>query len=334
MCFHEHDEAERTEGDKKGHFFLFFPNTRNFFPMPAPYFDIPTHKNWVFIRQIKAGWSDDLKYEIHDKAGEKYLLRLSEEKSLLQELEFYAALKQLNDVDIPIPKLIGEGICNEGRNTFRLFTWMEGEVFEGRMDKFSSKELYQFGLDAGRLLKAIHQVSSPRSANDWEAHYNKKIDRKIAAYKNCGITFDHSDELLAFIEAHRYLLKDRPQCFQHGDYHVGNMLITPDHKLAAIDFNRLDFGDPIEEFNRLVWSAEKSPHFASGQIDGYFEAKVPADFFKRLALFIAVNQLGSIPWAIPYGQKELEVLLNQTNRVMAWYDNFKKEIPSWYKKGS
>lgn len=48
------------------------------------------------------------------------------------------------------------------------------------------------------------------------------------------------------------LLNGRTQSYQHGDYHVGNMIISPDNALSIIDFNRSDFGDPWEEFNRIV----------------------------------------------------------------------------------
>ena len=103
-----------------------------------------------------------------------------------------------------------------------------------------------------------------------------------------------------YIENNRGLLKNRPQCFQHGDYHVGNMMME-NGNLTIIDFDRFDFGDPWEEFNRIVWCAQSSPTFATGQLDGYFKGKIPIDFFKLLAFYIATNTLSSIYWAIPFG---------------------------------
>jgi aminoglycoside phosphotransferase (APT) family kinase protein len=47
------------------------------------------------------------------------------------------------------------------------------------------------------------------------------------------------------------ILKNRPQYYQHGDYHPGDMIIAPDGSLFVIDWNRDDFGDPWEEFNRI-----------------------------------------------------------------------------------
>ncbi|MCP6429213.1 phosphotransferase, partial [Klebsiella pneumoniae] len=79
------------------------------------------------------------------------------------------------------------------------------------------------------------------------------------------------DKILDYIEKTRYLLDTRPQTFQHGDYHIGNMIITNNYELGIIDFDRLDYGDPWEEFNRIVWCACASSVFAAGRINGYFE---------------------------------------------------------------
>jgi hypothetical protein len=40
------------------------------------------------------------------------------------------------------------------------------------------------------------------------------------------------------------------------------MMIGRDRQLYIIDFNRSDFGDPWEEFNRIVWCAQAAPVFA------------------------------------------------------------------------
>jgi aminoglycoside phosphotransferase (APT) family kinase protein len=65
-------------------------------------------------------------------------------------------------------------------------------------------------------------------------------------------------------------------------------------------------------------------------VDGYFEGKVPLDFWQLLALYICSNTLSSLPWAIPFGEKEISVMRNQQADVLTWYDNMKREVPSWY----
>lgn len=100
--------------------------------------------------------------------------------------------------------------------------------------------------------------------------------------------------------------------------------------LTIIDFEKHDHGDPWEEFNRIVWCAQLSPAFASGLVDGYFDGSVPVDFWNLLALYICSNSLGSLPWAIPFGEQEIRVMRDQAAQVLQWYDNMRTSVPSWY----
>ena len=133
-----------------------------------------------------------------------------------------------------------------------------------------------------------------------------------------------------FLNANRELLKDRPQVFQHGDYHIGNFMIGDDGEIYVIDFDCFDVGDPWEEFNRIVWSAQVSSSFASGMIDGYFDHKVPDLFWKLLAIYILNNIVGALSWAVPYGAEEISVMQQQAKEILEWYDDMNQIIPSWY----
>ena len=299
--------------------------------MDRTFRDIPLSNTWKTIKEIKEGWSDDKKYYIEDHKGASFLLRLSDELSLEREKAHYNALRKLNDKEIPISKLLESGLCNNGKNTYRIFSWIEGVEILKILDKLSGEQQYKYGYDSGKILREIHLIDNPVIQQEWSEFYSQKIDAKILKYQNCGVTFKNSENILTFIQANRILIENRPQCFHHGDYHLGNMLITPQKELAIIDFNRLDSGDPWEEFNRITWSAINSYPFAKGQINGYFSNEVPEAFFKLMALYVGVNQIGSIPWAIQYGGKELQVILSQVEKVLEWYDNFDQFIPNWYK---
>ena len=159
------------------------------------------------------------------------------------------------------------------------------------------------------------------------------MDNKIQKYMECPIHYENGQAFIDYIRENRHLLKGRPQVFQHGDYHIGNMMIDRDGKLQIIDFDRYDFGDPREEFNRIVWCAQKSPLFASGMVNGYFDGDVPLKFWKLLALYIASNTLSSIYWAVPFGPDEVNTMLNQAKDILNWYDNMRNPVPSWYFKG-
>jgi aminoglycoside phosphotransferase (APT) family kinase protein len=100
--------------------------------------------------------------------------------------------------------------------------------------------------------------------------------------------------------------------------------------LGIIDFDRCDNGDPWEEFNRIVWCAARAPYFASGRIDGYFEEGITESFFQFMALYILVNQVSSVYWAIQYGSREVETMSEQNRFVMDSYDDMHIIVPKWY----
>jgi hypothetical protein len=68
-------------------------------------------------------------------------------------------------------------------------------------------------------------------------------------------------------------------------------------------------------------------------VDGYFDGDVPLEFWKLLAVYISNNTLGSLPWAIPFGEREIQVMRRQAAQVFHWYDGMKKVVPSWYQPG-
>lgn len=86
-------------------------------------------------------------------------------------------------------------------------------------------------------------------------------------------------------------------------------------------------------FNRIVWCAQKAPLFASGIVNGYFDDNVPMGFWRLLALYISSNTLSSVYWAIPFGQDEVNTMLNQAKEILSWCDNMNNPVPTWYFKG-
>ena len=52
---------------------------------------------------------------------------------------------------------------------------------------------------------------------------------------------------------------------------------------------------------------------------------------EMLAFYISSNTLSSVPWAIPFGKEQIQVMVNQAKDVLCWYNNMKKLVPTWYK---
>lgn len=278
---------------------------------------------------IHKGWSDDQKYCAVAKDGCKYLLRISSLDRLERKQREFDQMQRVATLNIPMCLPLEFGICDDG--VYSIQSWIQGEDAEPVIMEMDPKRQYQYGLDAGRILAKIHTISAPPEITDWETRFNTKIDRKLAMYDACELKYPNDHAIIDYIEKNRPLLKGRPQCYQHGDYHIGNMMINYEGILTIIDFDRDDFGDPWEEFNRIVWCAQAAPAFASGMVDGYFDDKVPVEFWKLLALYIASNTLSSLPWAIPFGEEEIKVMQAQAADVLRWYDQMHQVIPSWYK---
>ena len=82
--------------------------------------------------------------------------------------------------------------------------------------------------------------------------------------------------------------------------------------------------------NRVVWCAQTATAFAAGMVDGYFGGNIPMEFWKLLALYICSDTLGSLPWAIPFGERQIQVMRKQATQVLEWYDGMKNVVPIWY----
>ena len=287
--------------------------------------------NFVTKEPINKGWSSDKKYCVTDENGTRYLLRVSDIAQHDTKQSEFNMMKQVASFGVPMCQPIEFGICEDG--VYSIQSWIDGEDAEQVMSGYSDTEQYVYGLEAGRILRKIHSIPAPATQEDWEIRFNRKMDYKIKKYVECPIKYENGQAFIDYINENRHLLKNRPQVYQHGDYHIGNMMIDRGGQLHVIDFNRNDYGDPWEEFNRIVWCAQKAPLFASGMVNGYFDNNVPMEFWRLLALYISSNTLSSVYWAIPFGQDEVNTMLNQAKEVLSWYDNMRNPVPTWYFKG-
>ena len=278
---------------------------------------------------IQKGWSGDRKYRAEDANGSVYLLRISDADKADKKRRQFDGMTRAASLGIPMCLPLEFGHCLEG--VYSLQSWIDGVDAEEAVAALPEERRYQYGLDAGRILKTLHTLPAPADAEDWDTRFNRKIDRKIQMYTACPLKYEKGELFLRHIAKSRHLLSGRPQSYQHGDYHIGNMMIDREGKLVVIDFDRDDWGDPWEEFNRIVWCAQAAPRFAAGMVDGYFDGKIPSEFWELLALYICSNTLSSLPWAIPFGEKEIATMKNQASEILSWYDNFCTVIPSWYR---
>ena len=276
---------------------------------------------------ITRGWSKDRKYCVTKEDGVKYLLRISAPERYESINSLFTMLRQADALEIPICRPVEFGVCREG--VYSLYHWIDGVDAEDAVLHLPRAEQYALGAVSGKILKNIHSIPAPAGQENWYTRFCRKYTAKIRMYRECPVKCEGGEKLISYLESNRELLRNRPQCFQHGDYHIGNMMLERG-ALVVIDFDRFDFGDPWEEFNRIVWGAQTCPPFAVGQLEGYFGGRPPESFFALLAFYIASNTLSSVPWAMSFGKEQVEVMLRQAREVLSWYDGMRTTVPAWY----
>ncbi len=281
------------------------------------------------MERIEKGWSGETKYRIQARDGKAYLLRLSAAETALRKAEEISYMKELSSLDFRMSVPLYQGMLKDQSAVASLYTWVEGRDLDAALAGLSEKRQYETGLEAGRILALIHGISARSPQEDWLTRFSRKIDAKIKLYLEAGLNLPGAEKIISVLKEGKALLHGRPQSYHHGDFHAGNLLLSDNGELGVIDFNRFDFGDPWEEFNRIVWCAQASFPFAKGRIDGYFDGKIPDEFWPLLRVYIGNNLLASVAWAGQFGASEEKVMLRQYSEVMSWYDQMDALVPAW-----
>lgn len=281
------------------------------------------------VEEIHKGWSLEKKFYMEWNDEEKLLLRMAPISQFNRKVVEYDAMKALFLKGLPISEPLDiKGVEEE---VYSLFKWVDGTDAEQVLPSLPEKLQYQLGIESGRILREIHDtICVPADVETWSNTYSRKIDQTLESYLAGSLRYENDALFLRYIEQNRSLIKSRPLVFQHGDYHTGNMILSDAYHLSIIDFNRWDYGDPWEEFNRIDFTAQTSPLFATGQLDGYFESHPPMDFFRLLLLYLSVNTLRALPWAQKYSGSEVSTMRNKAKNVLEWYQDLNQVIPSWY----
>ena len=265
----------------------------------------------VKTEPITKGWSEDKKYCVTTTDDTKYLLRISPisrhetRKSLFDMLERVAAL------DIPMCKPVEFGTCDNG--VYSIQSWIDGEDLGDILPRLSDTEKYALGVKAGEILRKIHTICVPDMQSErpeWGEYFDHTIDERVQKYHECGLRFENDEKVLAYLEQNRNLIENRPRCFQHGDYFISNMMLE-NGELKIIDFERLYFGDPWEDFIFVMSGAAENPHFTTGQFRGYFNGEPPLEFFKTYAFYIYSSFLPGIYELSPSETDEINKMLKQ-----------------------
>ncbi|MDR1689746.1 MAG: phosphotransferase [Clostridiales bacterium] len=291
------------------------------------------YDNFTEIEPIKKGWSEDKKYRVKDDDGKYMLLRISAISEVDRKSADFEMMKRVYAHGIPTPQPLGFGICNDGKSCYSLFEWIDGEDLETALPQMSETEQYVLGIKAGEALRIIHTLPIPDDTQNWANRYFAVIDERIDAFRSEGIPFEGSETILEYLERNRFLLSDRPQCFIHGDFHEGNLMIDSSGKLYIIDWLDEGFGncgDPWYDFK--TFGENNNSYFSTGFVCGYFGGKPPLAFWDVLTYYIITAALTSIVWIKYHKPEELpETLKWNESNAKALREN-RSPLMKWYLK--
>jgi len=285
-------------------------------------------QRFVKYEPIIKGFSADKKYCVTDASGKKYYLRIAP----LSEYEalklLFAMLKKLAALGVPMCTPVEFGTCDAG--VYYLQSWIDGADLASVLPGLSEGEQYVLGVKAGEILRKIHTIPAPEIQEDWLEQFNRETETKIKKYHEYGLQFEGDEEALAYIEQNRHLLKNRPQCFQHGDFHVHNMMIEKG-EIKIIDFS-YGFGDPWEEMESIRWCVDVSVYFANGMINGYFVDRPPESFWQTLLLYFCKGMFHNLLWGKEHSDEQVESAFQHIRKIREWTDGLKNVIPTWYRE--
>jgi len=211
-----------------------------------------------------AGGHSNLTYRVTDAKGHVFVLRrpptgavIATAHDMAREHRIIAALA---DSDVPVPPALG--LCEDDSVNdapFYVMGFVEGIVL---VDASQAERLVprancpKLGDDVVRVLAALHRID-PDSVGlgdlgRKEAYLERQLKRWRGQWEKTK-----TRELPAMEDAFEALTRLRPAqvgaTIVHGDYRLGNMLVSPDGAVKAVlDWELCTLGDPLADLGYIM----------------------------------------------------------------------------------
>ena len=283
----------------------------------------------IQIEKLDKGYSLDKKYIVYF-SDKKYVLRIGDRNGYEKKKSEFQILKRMQQYPVHSPQPIDIGILSEFNVCYTIYSYIEGVDVKTALHTLTEKEQYKIGTEAGRKLSSMHLLEAPPALNSWYERAMAKHDRYIEAYKTCGIKIENDDKILRFIEKNKHLLKERPNRFQHDDFHLENIIVDNNRYAGVIDFNNFDWGDPLHDFVKVaLFQRESSIPFSMGQIEGYFNKKVPETFWMLYSIYAAMVVFSSVVWSLRFAPEQLDEMMERIHMIIEDHKSFELLKPVW-----
>ena len=283
------------------------------------------------IEHLEKGYSHDLKYILWESADPKYLLRLCDIKTI-DRLRFqFEVITEHYRSGIPCPEPLAVGATGDGKMSYLILRYLEGTTAEEALPGLPEKRQFDIGMIAGRWLRRLHEFPCTLGDFDWPASRRAKYARYRSQARELGLTFAGQTTVEKYIATFDHILDEAPVRFQHDDYHPANLIVENGELVGIIDFDRYDWGDPVEDFYKVpMFSVPVSTAFSKGQVEGYLSGRTVKQFWKRYNLYVAMSLHGSLVWGYREPKSSVEFFQMIANRITETHDFGNGEPPSWF----
>lgn len=299
------------------------------------------HTGFVHANKILEGYSDEQKYVLSLRGGEKRLLRITDpadEAIIHRKQAEFNIIRELRHYSDYIPHAQCFATSEDNTLCFMILHFIEGMNAEECLPDLSNEIQYSIGVVAGEELKRMHAMKAPAWYPGWyevktrkHAYYLRSLDE--CTTMPCDVD---PDTIQVYIESGMDLMRNVESTFQHDDYHPGNIIIQNGSFAGVIDFNRYDWGDPIHDFYKVAhFSRNVSVPFSAGQIDGYFGGCIPNSFWRRYAQYVAMSIVADTVWSHRYSIRtgttgQIEQSQKRIQTIWRDHDGFESDVPLWY----
>ena len=281
------------------------------------------------IHNVNKGWSANTKYIVQTDSL-KYLITVFDSKHYESKLKQYQTIKTLRSFGVKAADPME--ICQYGDYGIFVTIYIDGQDAEESLCALDEKVQYQIGVEAGKQLLLMHQLEAPQDMTTWYDRKTSKHARYMSAYSDSEVRLKNEKKILTFIDDNIELMRNRPNVFQHDDFHVGNIIINNQQLAGIIDFELMDWGDPLHEFIKVgSISKDASIPFCIGQIHGYLGTKHPTDFFWRLySLYLAMTAVSTVVWVQKFHPHKINEAMEGVYGMLEDHCYFEHLVPRWY----
>lgn len=286
-------------------------------------------RNANHILPLTKGLSNDQKYII----DQQFLLRIFPTEHQIKRKKEFDTIHKLSHISNYVPKTIEFNHLEDLNKSYMILTFLPGKDADEGLKELTPIEQYDAGFLAGKELEKLHRFFAPPSYPSWYTVKKKKSDHYLLGLKNINVDKKIKQLLESYIKENEKLMIGRPNTFQHDDFHPSNLLIKDKTFAGIIDFERMDWGDPIHDLQKLgFFSKQVSVEFTRGVIDGYLDAQTidSPSFWELYALYSAMHIVSSLVWGLKIVPETFDLLLKNSLEVLEDHENFKNNIPKWY----